>query len=139
MMQPAVAPSPQRIVTTPPEAHADELPEGVTTLQEALVKLADVLPGLHRAVAELANVVPPLRNAVEHRAETMPRLAYRADELARALGVSRETLDRERAAGRVPKPDVYMGKMPLWRVETVRDWLAQPAAVRGGRRDKHRA
>ncbi len=138
-MVPAVAPSPQRVATTPPEAPAAALPEGVITLQDALVCLAGFLPGLRQAVSELADVMPSLRNAIDQRAEIVPRLAYRADELARALGVSRETLDRERAAGRVPKPDVYMGKMPLWRVETVRDWLAQPAAGRGGRRDKHRA
>jgi predicted DNA-binding transcriptional regulator AlpA len=56
------------------------------------------------------------------------RLTYRIDELAAALGISRRTLERERSAGRFPKPDLAMGKMPLWRVDSVRDWLA-----RGGR------
>jgi predicted DNA-binding transcriptional regulator AlpA len=52
------------------------------------------------------------------------RLALRLDELAKALGISRRTLERERSAGRFPRPDLTIVKMPLWRVETIRDWLA---------------
>ena len=51
------------------------------------------------------------------------RLAYRLDELATALGVSRRTIERERSAGRFPKPDKLIGKMPIWRVETIRSWI----------------
>lgn len=51
------------------------------------------------------------------------RLTYRLDELSRALGVSRRTLERERAAGRLPKPDLQIGRMPLWRCETIRRWI----------------
>lgn len=53
------------------------------------------------------------------------RLAYRLDEVATALGVSRRAIERERAAGRFPRPDLSIGRMPLWRVETVRDYLAR--------------
>ena len=56
------------------------------------------------------------------------RLAYRLDELANVLGVSRRLLERERSAGRLLKPDVKIGRVPLWRVQSVKDWLA-----RGGR------
>ena len=99
----------------PPEAA--DLPEGVTTLAQALTELAAILPGL--------------RQALERQADNRPRiepLAYRIDELAEALGVSRRAIERERSAGRFPKPDVIIGKMPLWRVETVRAYLE-----RGGR------
>ena len=51
------------------------------------------------------------------------RLTYRLDELADALGVSRRTIERERSAGRFPRPDLTIGKMPLWRVETIRQWV----------------
>ena len=51
------------------------------------------------------------------------RLAYRLDELAEALGVSRRTIERERSAGRFPKPDRTIGKMPVWSPSTIRDWL----------------
>jgi predicted DNA-binding transcriptional regulator AlpA len=51
------------------------------------------------------------------------RLALRLDEVAAALGVSRRAVERVRAAGRFPRPDRTLGRMPLWRVETVRAWL----------------
>jgi predicted DNA-binding transcriptional regulator AlpA len=51
------------------------------------------------------------------------RLALRLDELAAALGISRRTLERERSAGRFPAPDLRIGKMPLWRPETIRAWI----------------
>jgi predicted DNA-binding transcriptional regulator AlpA len=51
------------------------------------------------------------------------RLTYRLDELSEALGVSRRTIERERSAGRFPRPDLTMGKMPLWRAETIRAWV----------------
>ena len=56
------------------------------------------------------------------------RLTYRIDDLAQALGVSRRILERERSAGRLLKPDLRIGRIPLWRIESVRDWIA-----RGGR------
>jgi predicted DNA-binding transcriptional regulator AlpA len=57
--------------------------------------------------------------------DTIPSLAYRLDELADALGVSRRTLERERSAGRFPKPDRKVGKMPLWSPETIREWIGR--------------
>jgi predicted DNA-binding transcriptional regulator AlpA len=51
------------------------------------------------------------------------RLALRIDEVAAALGVSRRAIERERAAGRFPRPDLTIGRMPLWRPETMREFL----------------
>lgn len=48
------------------------------------------------------------------------RLALRLDEVADALGVSRSTIERERRAGRFPPPDLKIGRMPLWKPETIR-------------------
>jgi predicted DNA-binding transcriptional regulator AlpA len=56
------------------------------------------------------------------------RLALRLDEVARALGVSRRAIERERSAGRFPAPDLLIGRMPLWKPETIRQWVE-----RGGR------
>ena len=42
------------------------------------------------------------------------------DELATVLNCSRRLVVRMRAAGKVPKPDMKVGKMPRWRVETIR-------------------
>lgn len=56
------------------------------------------------------------------------RLTYRFNDLPLVLGVSRRTLERERSAGRFPKPDLMIGKMPLWLAVTIVAW-----AERGGR------
>lgn len=86
---------------------------------------------LPEAISALVAILPRLAAALERQADNRPRiepLAYRIDELADALGVSRRAIERERAAGRFPKPDLTIGKMPLWRRETVRSFLE-----RGGR------
>jgi hypothetical protein len=51
------------------------------------------------------------------------RLTYRLAEFANTLGISRRALERERSAGRLPRPDLTIGRMPLWRVETIGQWL----------------
>ncbi len=53
------------------------------------------------------------------------RFTLRLDEVADALGISRRTIERERSAGRFPKPDCKIGKRPLWRPETIRAWVAK--------------
>ena len=54
---------------------------------------------------------------------SLERLALRFDDLPALLGVSRRTLERERSAGRFPRPDLTIGRMPLWRPETIREWV----------------
>ena len=56
------------------------------------------------------------------------RMTLRLDELAAALGISRRALERERAAGRFPRPDLTIGRMPLWRPETIRRWINEQAS-----------
>jgi hypothetical protein len=56
------------------------------------------------------------------------RLTFRIGEVADALGVCRRSLEREISAGRFPKADVQFRRMPLWRVETIRRWLAEGGA-----------
>ncbi len=50
------------------------------------------------------------------------------DDLAAILGVSRRWLERERSAGRVPRPDFQAGRCPRWNPSTIRAWIE-----RGGR------
>jgi len=54
------------------------------------------------------------------------------DDLRRILGVSRSKLERLRAAGKIPPPDVDLRTVskpiPRWRPETIRRWIE-----RGGR------
>lgn len=73
---------------------------------------------------EAAALLPPgVVHISEPAAAVVGRFALRLDELAEALGVSRRSLERERAAGRFPRPDLTIGRMPLWRPETTRRWV----------------
>jgi predicted DNA-binding transcriptional regulator AlpA len=67
-------------------------------------------------------VIDPLAEPVP-LALAVERLALRLDEVARALGVSRRAIERERSSGRFPKPDLTIGRMPLWRPETLARWV----------------
>jgi hypothetical protein len=44
-------------------------------------------------------------------------------DVARIVKVSRRWLERERAAGRVPRPDFMAGRCPRWRPATIRRWI----------------
>ncbi len=78
------------------------------------------------AVGQLVEMLPRLAAALERQADGRPcvqPLVYRIDELVRVLGVSRRAIERERSAGRFPAPDLLIGKMPLWRVESISRFL----------------
>lgn len=86
-------------------------------------------------LAALIVILTRLAIAFERQSDR-PRIepmTLRIEEVADALGVSRRAIERERASGRFPRPDLTIGKMPLWRPETVRDYLSQQAP---GRRSK---
>ena len=73
----------------------------------------------------MADPRPPTRpraDAARQPVAPIQRLALRLDEVAAALGVSRRTIERERSAGRFPKPDLHLGRMPLWTIATVHRW-----------------
>jgi hypothetical protein len=77
----------------------------------------------------LADSVPPPEDPrLKHkrgltlRAGIEPLLGI--DDLAAILKCSRRLVERMRSAGRVPKPDIMIGKMPRWRGETIRRWIA---------------
>jgi predicted DNA-binding transcriptional regulator AlpA len=57
------------------------------------------------------------------------RLAYRLAEAAVALGLSRRTIERLRASGRFPKPDLRVGKVPLWSRQTLIAWIKEGGQV----------
>jgi predicted DNA-binding transcriptional regulator AlpA len=65
-------------------------------------------------------VTPSTEEPTRPRVE---RIALRLDEVAEAVGLSRRTIERERSAGRFPKPDRVVGKVSLWSVETVKAWV----------------
>jgi hypothetical protein len=45
------------------------------------------------------------------------------EDLAALLNCSRRLVERMRSAGKVPKPDLRIGKMPRWKPETIRRWI----------------
>jgi hypothetical protein len=89
---------------------------GPTATTDELVALTD-------ALRELIAVLYLLRDVIGRHAPSVPRLTYRLDELADALGVSRRLIEKEKAAGRLLRPDLHIGRIPLYRVETIRRWV----------------
>ena len=55
------------------------------------------------------------------------------DDLARVLNCGRRSVERLLSAGRLPRPDVRLGRMPRWRTVTIREWINGQAAGRGKR------
>ena len=47
------------------------------------------------------------------------------DDLATLLSCSRRLVERMRAAGKIPLPDMYIGKMPRWWPERIRRWVEE--------------
>jgi predicted DNA-binding transcriptional regulator AlpA len=66
----------------------------------------------------------PMNRRPEAASPAVERLAYRLDEVAKALGVSRRLIERERSAGRFPRPDLTIGRAPLWTRETLVRWIS---------------
>jgi predicted DNA-binding transcriptional regulator AlpA len=77
-----------------------------------------VLHGLTEVLARLATVLdrPPVERMVSRK------------DFAAIIRVSLPVLDRMRAAGKLPRPDMYISRSPRWRADTIRAWIE-----RGGR------
>jgi predicted DNA-binding transcriptional regulator AlpA len=72
----------------------------------------------------------PVARAVERGEESAVEggarkgeLAWSIRQVAASLDIGRRTLEREIAAGRFPRADFHIGKMPRWRPATVRAWV----------------
>lgn len=46
-------------------------------------------------------------------------------DVARYLSCSRRLVERMRSAGKLPRPDLHVGRMPRWQAETIRQWSAE--------------
>jgi hypothetical protein len=64
---------------------------------------------------------------LENAVDTLPERLFALDDLAEYLRVSRRTAERMRSSGALPKADLHIGKkrMPRWRPETIRNWVAR--------------
>ncbi len=56
------------------------------------------------------------------------RPLLRISGLERLFDCDRRTIERMRAAGKLPPPDLFIGNSPRWREETIQAWIE-----RGGR------
>jgi hypothetical protein len=45
------------------------------------------------------------------------------EDLTRVLNASRRTVERMRSAGRLPRPDLHLGRVPRWKPETIQRWI----------------
>jgi predicted DNA-binding transcriptional regulator AlpA len=52
----------------------------------------------------------------------------RISDLVRFLVCDRRTIERLRASGKLPRPDLSIGRSPRWRASTIQAWVE-----RGGR------
>ena len=105
--------------STSPSSEGPDQHKFTQSLRASVIMLA-------AALLDLTRLLPALKDFLERHGKGTPqvdRFAYRLDEFAAAMGVSRRVLERERAAGRLPRPDLYIGRMPLYRPETIKDWL----------------
>ena len=71
-----------------------------------------------RPEARLQGVFPPGRTLA---ASIEPLLHI--DDLAELLSCSRRLVERMRSAGKVPKPDIHVGRCPRWKPATIRAWI----------------
>jgi excisionase family DNA binding protein len=90
--------------------------------------IAESLPNTSSALPYGSSNAPLEATRGSQPAAIVERLAYSIAEIAAGLGIGRRTLEREIAAGRFPKADFYIGRLPRWRSDTVLDWIE-----RGGR------
>jgi predicted DNA-binding transcriptional regulator AlpA len=55
-------------------------------------------------------------------ATSIEPLVTKAD-LERILQIDSRTIDRMRSTGKLPKPDLFLSRMPRWKPETIRAWI----------------
>jgi hypothetical protein len=70
-----------------------------------------------------ADAVTPAPEAGRPAVPIHERLTWGLADLAALTGLSRRTLERERSAGRLPRPDLKVGKRVLWKPETIHFWI----------------
>jgi predicted DNA-binding transcriptional regulator AlpA len=66
-----------------------------------------------------------------HRSPLRDRLLWSWDDIAALTGLSRRLLEREVSAGRMPPPDVRIGRRACFRPATVTAWLDSVAQPKG--------
>jgi predicted DNA-binding transcriptional regulator AlpA len=118
--------NPTRTPSSEPEVRPEspeltELPSGIGQLAVLLTTALDRIAARLQAAEMAAAGIEPLVGI---------------DEWAATLACSRREVERMRAAGKLPPPDLSIGRSPRWKAGTVRAWIDEQsrASGRGGRR-----
>jgi hypothetical protein len=48
------------------------------------------------------------------------------DDLVQLLNCSRRVVERMKSAGKLPRVDLLVGRMPRWKTSTIRRWIEGP-------------
>lgn len=88
----------------------DPLPDGVSHISKPL----DIVMG---------RLALRLNEVAAARPEADPDRLWGIADVGRYLHVSRRGVERLRAAGRLPRPAIVIGRMPRWKAETIRRWI----------------
>lgn len=72
-------------------------------------------------MAAASGIVPPGRLTTADQIEPLLRMV----DLERILACSRRTLERLKITGRLPKPDMSVGRSPRWKRTTIEAWISK--------------
>ncbi len=83
------------------------------------VRLADMIDRQPEAPAARPQAGSPRGRTLPASIEPMLHI----DDLAELLSCSSRLVERMRSAGKIPKPDIHVGKCPRWKPATIRAWI----------------
>lgn len=92
----------------------------------------EVKPGGDKGAIGAGQHTRRLRGAArpkDHHTPVEPLVSI--EGFALTLGVSRRVVERLRAEGSIPPADLYIGRLPRWRPETVRQWIQDQVETTG--------
>ena len=96
------------------------------TPQTRRLRVADSIdhqPDDPRPAAKPGRTLPPGIVPAHVRSEGAMEPLLGIDDLAVYLNCSRRLVERMRSAGKVPPPDLHVGRMPRWKPATIRAWI----------------
>jgi predicted DNA-binding transcriptional regulator AlpA len=117
MSRPTDKPTPEA-APSPEAPELPPLPEGVAELADNLTAAMDRIFGRLAALELSAAGIEP---------------TVTIDQWAAALACSRREVERMRSAGKLPPPDLTIGRSPRWKAETLRAWIDAQRPARGRR------
>jgi excisionase family DNA binding protein len=108
---------------------ANERPRVGTEGAASNTKYSDRTTPARPTPAPIEAVVDHLRETALSFAKPCPTLAtaigplLTIEDLAALLKCSRRLVERMRSAGKLPPPDLHVGRMPRWKAATIRAWI----------------